>query len=262
MELDFAGSSASNFNRRGFTKVVAPFKVADNPKPVAYINDLSVSESRGWNQLQIKLSKPATETFTIDYKFAGGDAINADYWWWSDQSGYRQVTFVKGQSTAVINVDVRDDSKAESNETFNIELSIASGSEGKVLLGSESVKVTIQDDDNSNTGINLESLSDKVLEAVKTTLVSELKTLTDANSATLSSTSTTFTNILLANESISDITTYLTNEVAEDITLYSPILKSVVSLVDEYVMAARGTKDIEASVKIDMAYQWQRILLQ
>ena len=104
---------------------------------------------------------------------------------------------------------------------------------------------------NSNTGINLESLSDKVLEAVKTTLVSELKTLTDANSATLSSTSTTFTNILLANESISDITTYLTNEVAEDITLYSPVLKGVVALVDEYVTAARGTKDIEASVKID-----------
>ena len=95
----------------------------------------TVSESRGWNQIQIKLSKPATETFTIDYKFTGGDAVsNEDYWWWSDQSGYRQITFVKGQSTAVINVDVRDDSKAESDETFNIEPSIASGSEGKVLL--------------------------------------------------------------------------------------------------------------------------------
>ena len=252
LELDFAGSSLQTSTGEAFTKVVAPFKVADTPKPVAYVNDLSVSESRGWNQLQIKLSKPATETFTIDYKFTGGDATsNEDYWWWSDQSGYRQITFVKGQSTAVINVDVRDDSKAESDETFNIEMSIASGSEGKVLLGSESVKVTIQDDDNSNSGINFETLSDRVLEAVKSTLVSELKTLTDANSATLNSTSTTFTNILLANESISDISTYLTNEVAEDITLYSPVLKGVVALVDEYVTAARGTKDIEASVKVD-----------
>ena len=122
LELEFAGSSLQTASGEAFTKVVAPFVVADTPKPVAYINDLEVSESRGWNQLQIKLSKPATETFTL-YKFTGGDATaQEDYWWWSDDSGYRQVTFVKGQSTAVINVDVRNDGTVESDETFNIEL--------------------------------------------------------------------------------------------------------------------------------------------
>ena len=110
------------------------------------------------------ISKAATETFTIDYKFEGGSATsNEDYWWWSDDSGYRQVTFVKGQSTAVINVDVRNDGTVESDETFNIELNVASGSEGKVLLGSDTVKVTILDDD-SSSGLSLDSLTDKVLE--------------------------------------------------------------------------------------------------
>ena len=46
-ELDFAGSSLQTSTGEAFTKVVAPFKVADTPKPVAYVNDLSVSESRG-----------------------------------------------------------------------------------------------------------------------------------------------------------------------------------------------------------------------
>ena len=81
--------------------------------------DITISESRGWSQLKISLSKKATETFTIDYKFDGGDATaNEDYWWWSDNTGYRQVTFVKGQKTAVINVDVRNDSLSESEKQF------------------------------------------------------------------------------------------------------------------------------------------------
>ena len=142
--------------------------MADIPTPVAYINDITVSESRGWNQLKIALSKPATETFTIDYRFTGGDATsNEDYWWWSDQTGYRQITFVEGQSTAVINVDVRDDSTSEGDETFNIEYRLATGSEGKVILGTNQTKVTIKDDD-SSTGINLDSLADKVLAKITT----------------------------------------------------------------------------------------------
>ena len=30
--------------------------MADTPTPVAYINDITVSESRGWNQLKIALA--------------------------------------------------------------------------------------------------------------------------------------------------------------------------------------------------------------
>ena len=47
----------------------------------------------------MRLSKPATETFTINYKFVSDSAIqDEDYWWWTDwQKDYREVTFLEGQ---------------------------------------------------------------------------------------------------------------------------------------------------------------------
>ena len=56
---------------------------------------------------------------------------------------------------------------------------------------------------------------------------------------------------MLSNESISDISAYLSGEITEDSALYEPILKAVIALAEEYVMAARGTTNIETSVKID-----------
>ena len=252
LELDFAGSSLSTASGESFTKVVAPFKVADTPKPVVYVNDVTISESRGWNQVQLTLSKPATETFTLKYSFEGGDATrNDDYWWWSDDSGYRSVTFVKGQSTAVINVDIRNDEEAEGNETFNISLLVDEGSTDKVTLASNQVVVTIEDDDSSSSQIDLSTLTTNVLTKLVTTLVAELTTLTGANTANLNSSSTTFADILLSNESISNLSTYLTTEVNEDTALYTPIVAEVVGLVKEYVDAARGPSNIQTSVKID-----------
>ena len=120
-ELTFTGANLATADGDTFTKVIAPFKVAATTTPVAYLNPtVEVSESRGWSQVTVTLSKPATESFTLDYRFTGGDASQgSDYWWWSDQSGYRQVSFTAGQKTAVINLDVNDDNTAENTETFN-----------------------------------------------------------------------------------------------------------------------------------------------
>ena len=250
-ELSFEGSSLKTSTGESFNKVVAPFKIATLTTPVVYFNDISVSEAQGWNQLTLTLSKPATETFTIQYKIDGGTAtVNEDYWWWSDQSGYRSITFVKGQTTAVVNVDVRDDNATEGDETIIYGFNIASGSEGKVILPKNTATVTIGDDE-SSTGISLDSLAEKVLAAIKSTLASELKTLTDANSADLSSTSTTFRNILLSNSDVSDISAYLTGEVTEDIALYDPILKALLTLVNTSVSTVRGPSGIREGLKID-----------
>ena len=114
-ELNFAGSSLQTSDGQAFTKVIAPFSVADSPVSVAYISDITINESRGWAQLEVSLSKAAEEDFVINYKFEGGDATrDEDYWWWSDQDGYRQITFLKGQKNAIINLDVRNDDVAES----------------------------------------------------------------------------------------------------------------------------------------------------
>ena len=90
-----------------------------------------------------------------------------------------------------------------------------------------------------------------MLAKLSTTLSTELKTLTDANSADLSSTSTSFTDILLSNADITDISTYLSGEIAEDVTLYSPIAKAVMTLINTYVTAVRGPSGIRESLKID-----------
>ena len=90
-----------------------------------------------------------------------------------------------------------------------------------------------------------------MLAAIKPILASELKALTDANSADLSSTSTTFSNILLNNSDVSDISAYLTGEVSEDITLYDPILKAVLSLVNSTVSTVRGPSGIREGLKVD-----------
>ena len=251
-ELDFTGANLQTSNGDVFNKVVSTFKVASSTTPVVYFNDnITVSEAEGWNQVELKLSKPATETFTLLYKFEGGTAVsNEDYWWWSDDTGYRSITFVEGQSTAVVNVDIRNDTTTEGDETFNISFQIDSGSAGKVVLPKSTAKVTIEDDE-SSTAFDYAAMVDKVMSKISPVLSTELKTLTDANSASLSGSSTTFTNILLSNTDISDISTYLTAEISEDVTLYDPIVTNLINLVDTYVSYVRGPNGIRDSLKIN-----------
>ena len=68
-ELNFEGSSLQTSDGNAFTKVIAPFSVAETPAPVAYISDITINESRGWAQLEVSLSKAAEEDFVINYKF-------------------------------------------------------------------------------------------------------------------------------------------------------------------------------------------------
>ena len=92
---------------------------------------------------------------------------------------------------------------------------------------------------------------DKVMTKISGVLSTELKVLTDANSASLNGTSTTFTNILLSNADISDISTYLSGEVSEDVTLYDPISTNLVNLINTYVGYVRGPDGIRDSLKLN-----------
>jgi hypothetical protein len=251
-ELDFTGANLQTSGGEAFNKVISTFKVAASTTPVVYFNDnITVSEAEGWNQVELKLSKPATETFTLLYTFEGGSAVkNEDYWWWSDETGYRSVTFVQGQSTAVVNVDIRRDDVTEGDETFNINFSIDSDSAGKVILPTTSALVTIEDDE-SSIAFDYASMVDKVMAKMSSVLSTELKTLTDANTASLSGTSTSFTDILLSNSDISDISTYLTGEVSDDITLYDPITTNLVNLISAYVGYVRGPDGIRDGIKVN-----------
>ncbi len=237
-ELTFTGASLSTSEGESFTKVIAPFKIAASTTPVAYTNDVTISESRGWGQLTVTLSKPATENFSLNYRFTGGDAEQGtDYFWWSEQSGYRQISFITGQKTAVINLDVRDDSEAESTETFNVELSVAPGSEDKIILGTEIVSVTIEDNDSAgaSAGLDSDALVAKVLSKLESTIVTILKDITDSNSGTLDGTTATYSAILAdGNTDVSDITTYLTAELTEDNNLSLQVMQEIQMLFKQH----------------------------
>ena len=254
LELDFTGASLKTYEGQNFTKVVAPFKVADAPKPIAYISDISINENRGWEQLEVRLSKPATETFTINYKFVSDSAIqDEDYWWWTDwQKDYREVTFLEGQSTAIINLDVRNDNDAETNETFNIELSVNQNSTGKVLLGTDQVTVTIIDDDGAASGgsIDNDTIVSKVISKVSAAIATEIKSITDSNSGSLNSSSATYSEILLnGNTSITDVSTYITSEVTAEAAIFDGIISSVMAVIEEWTTALRRTKHDQFRVR-------------
>ena len=256
-ELEFAGASLQTSSGESFTKVIAPFKVAEAPKTTIYVSDITVNENRGWEQLEVTLSKPATETFTINYKFSGGDATqNSDYWWWSDNEGYRQITFLKGQSNAIINVDVRNDDAAESTETFNIELVLDSASSNVAILGTDQVTVTIIDDDSSSSStdaMDTEALVSKVISKVSATIATEIKTITDANSGTLNSSAATYSEILLSNSTITDVAAFIATEVTEESGIYDSIISAVMTVVQTYTSYLRGPN------KTDMGYGFDSV---
>ena len=256
-ELDFAGSSLQTSDGDSFTKVIAPFKVAETPKTIVYVNDITVNENRGWEQLEVTLSKPATETFTINYKFTGGDASqNSDYWWWSNNEGYRQITFLEGQSNAIINVDVSNDNEAESTETFNIEMILDSASSNVAILGTDQVTVTIIDDDSSSAGatdsVDTEALVAKIISKVSAAIATEIKAVTDANSGTLDSTAATYSEILLnGNSGITDVAAFITAEVTEESGIYDSIISAVMSVVQTYTTYLRGPNQTDLGYGID-----------
>ncbi|MFL2692615.1 MAG: Calx-beta domain-containing protein [Gammaproteobacteria bacterium] len=254
-ELNFANSSLQTSDGDSFTKVVAPFSVSDSPTPIAYVSDVEVNESRGWTQVEVSLSKPAESDIVINYKFDGGTATkDVDYWWWSDQSGYRQITFLEGQSNAVINLDVRWDDEAEADETFNIELVVDSESQGKVSLGTDSVTVTIIDDDGaSNSGaIDSTSLTEKVLSKVNSTLIDEIKSVLDSNSGTLNSSAATYSEILVGgNSEISDVTAYITAQLTTETGSYDDIIVAVMDVVQQWTSYLRGPNQTNLGNKID-----------
>ena len=113
-----------------------------------------------------------------------------------------------------------------------------------------SALVTIEDDE-SSIAFDYAAMVDKVMAKMSSVLSTELKTLTDANTASLSGTSTSFTDILLSNSDISDISTYLTGEVSDDITLYDPITSNLVNLISTYVGYVRGPDGIRDGLKVN-----------
>ena len=151
-------------------------------------------------------------------------------------------------------MDVRDDSDVESTETFNVEISVAPGSENKIILGTELVTVTIEDNDSAgaSAGLDSDALVAKVLAKLASTIITVLKAITDGNSGTLDGTAATYSAILAdGNSDISDISTYLAAELTEDNNLYDSVISGVLSLINTWVGYIRGDNNVRGGYKID-----------
>ena len=115
--------------------------IGDDAPPVVSVSDAVVLEgnSDGTVSVTFTLSKPATETVTVDYVTADGTAAaGEDY---DSQSG--SVTFASGETSATVSLGIIGDTTQEPNEAFNITLSNAVNAQ----IGDGSGIVTIQNDD-------------------------------------------------------------------------------------------------------------------
>ena len=113
------GSYIENFvATRYASSTVTP--VPDN-RPTITINSTSIAEGNTGSSnsaFSIALSKPSTETVTVNYSTVDGTATaDSDY---TAKSG--TVTFTPGQTSQTINVSVIGDLNSEADETFSVNL--------------------------------------------------------------------------------------------------------------------------------------------
>jgi hypothetical protein len=118
----------------------------DDPIPTVNISTSTTSQSEGnagasvqWG-FQITLGNPSFENITVNWGTQDGSATGGpDY---GPASG--SLTFTPGQTSQTVIVNSNGDDDIEGDETFSVNISVASGS---ATVGSGSVTVTILDDD-------------------------------------------------------------------------------------------------------------------
>ena len=135
------------------TPIVAPFDLStlqpctDIPVTVTLLGDISVSEAAGVVSVPLSLTRASTELITIDIFTSDGSASTA-----SDYDGLLTpltVSFLPGETSTSIDIPILEDSVFEGSESFTVNLINVSGD---AVIGSETVTVTIEDNEFSPFG--------------------------------------------------------------------------------------------------------------
>jgi hypothetical protein len=113
------------------------------PRPVATIQNASATEGPSTQiKFTLALDKAATQDVVVHYSTLDGTATAAtDFVGLTDGA----ITFTAGQTTATITVDLKDDTVAESTETFTLKLTSASNA----TIGTSTATGTILDNDST-----------------------------------------------------------------------------------------------------------------
>jgi hypothetical protein len=118
--------------------------------PGLSINDVTVNEADGTANFVVSLSESSSSPVTVDYSTQSGTATeNIDY---TGNAG--TLEFAAGETQKTITVDIEGDGDVETNESFNIILSNASGAN---LLDGIGTGTILDDDENaSNPPLGIE----------------------------------------------------------------------------------------------------------
>ena len=95
--------------------------VDDDPLPTVSIGDVSLAEADSGTTVAsfvVALSAPSGKPITVDYATADGTATASDY---SGASG--TMSFVPGETSKTMDVDILGDTTYENDETFGVSLS-------------------------------------------------------------------------------------------------------------------------------------------
>ncbi|MFM8570109.1 MAG: S8 family serine peptidase [Pirellula sp.] len=124
---------------------VAVGTITDDDQTGLVVSDTVVFENAGSARFSVSLMNPSNSTVTVRFATANGTARagkSADY---LATSG--TLTFAPGETVKTVNVTINNDKMAESNETFFLNLSNATGT---TIQDAQGLGV-IQDDDSTTT---------------------------------------------------------------------------------------------------------------
>ena len=129
----------------------APGTIRDNDTASLSARDATAVESAGEMALRLTLSAVNTQPVMVNYATADGSATEGEDY----TAATGTVTFAAGQTATTVRIALLDDDRAESDETFRLELSGAMNA----ALGRASAEGRIEDDDDRAVLIEPDTLA-------------------------------------------------------------------------------------------------------
>ncbi|MCR9233463.1 MAG: dockerin type I domain-containing protein [bacterium] len=155
LELDESFSIIlSDLQNHGFNVVLADAQaevtIEDDEQARFSIADIDVNEADGTAVLTGTLDTPLPVTVTVDFTTSNLTAVSPDDY----QSTSGTLTFLPGELSQTITIDIVDSDLLEIDETFLVSLSNLQSGTANVILGDGQAEVTIHDNDQASLTID------------------------------------------------------------------------------------------------------------
>ena len=144
----------SQLQNHGFHVVLADTQaevtIEDDEQARFSIEDIDVNEADGTAVLNVTLDTPLPVTVTVDFTTSNLTAVSPDDY--LSTSG--TLTFLPGELSQTITIDIVDSDLLEIDETFLVTLSNLQSGTANIILGDSQAEVTIHDNDQASLTID------------------------------------------------------------------------------------------------------------